>query len=167
MIAVYGLIGIALFLVHNNVDASPSVVDVQNLVVVPLAAFGLEAGWKRVRVGTVSLAVPDYLVEDPGQPIDSPSKVLTGPHMSIVIDQGPFADRLAGMVNCPGYRKEYYNLAGTNARAVFCLNEGNAGYTIASHVPELNHLTVAIRAGEMSSESTARRILESIQGLDY
>ena len=117
----------------------------------------------RVRVGAISLEVPSQLVASSDAPIDSPAAVLTGAGMTVIVDQGPFADRMESSVGLPDRRQEPLHATGIAGRIVSFRTPDEHTYTVAAVLSEPVRATVVVRADDSVPESQARRIIESLQ----
>lgn len=119
----------------------------------------------RVTVGQVSLELPAILATHSDRPLDSTAAVFEGHGVTVIVDQGPFSDRLDSHVGKPEYREGVMPVAGATGRTVSFRNPAGGTYTVAVHVPEPMTLTVVVQADESVPEHVARNIVESIQTL--
>ncbi|HEY5875264.1 MAG TPA: hypothetical protein VIT64_08190 [Ilumatobacteraceae bacterium] len=117
----------------------------------------------RVRVGAISVVVPAQLVSASDAPIDSPAAVLSGGGITVIIDQGPFADRMESSVGRPDRREEPMHVAGVTGRIVSFRTPEEHTYTVAAVLSEPARVTVVVRADDSVPEHEARRIVESLQ----
>jgi hypothetical protein len=115
----------------------------------------------RVRVGRVSLEIPQSLTKG-GAGVDSEAAVFESPDLTVVVDQGPFADSLDAQGAAPGAGTETVTIAGRSARLLSTPAEGGR-HTVAVHVPELDRLTVAVHAGDTVPRHVPREIIDSIR----
>ena len=90
----------------------------------------------RVQVGAISIEIPAQLSATTGVPIDSISAVLTGEGLTVIIDQGPFADRLEGAVGRPDFREVRTDMAGASGRTVYFRSPEEHTYTFATVLSE-------------------------------
>ena len=120
----------------------------------------------RVAVGKVGLELPAAIVKKKDTPIDSASGVFEGQGVQVIVDQGPFADRLDSHVGRPGYREEIKDVMGTKGRVIFFRTPERGTYTVAIHLPAPRLATVVVHADASVPESVARQIIESIQFLN-
>ena len=121
------------------------------------------AGMVRVAMGGFSLEFPASMAKQEGNPVDSVSGVFEGGGISVIIDAGPFSDRLASYTGRPDYYEEAREIAGASAHVVFFRTPEEGTYTFAAHIPGLNGLTVVIRAAESVPQQVARDIVESVE----
>jgi hypothetical protein len=117
----------------------------------------------RVALGGFSLELPVSLAKQPGTPVDSLAGRFEGSGLSVIVDQGPFSDRLSSYVGRPDYQEEAEEIAGVPARIVFFRTPEEGTYTVAAHMPGLNNLTVFVRAAESVPQSVARDIIQSVE----
>ena len=117
----------------------------------------------RVRVGAISVEVPAQLVTSSDAPVDSPAAVLTGDGITVIIDQGPFADRMESSIGRPDRREESTHIAGVTGRIVSFRTPEEHAYTVAAVLSEPVRVTVVVRADDSVPEAQARRIIESLQ----
>ena len=117
----------------------------------------------RVPLGIFSVELPATLVKRPGDAVDSVAAVFEGGGLSVVVDQGPFSDRLTSHVGRPDHREEAAEIAGVAARLVFFRTPADGTYTVAAHLPGPNGLTVVVSAAETIPEQIARNIVESVE----
>ncbi len=117
----------------------------------------------RVRVGAISLEVPAQLVASSDAPIDSPAAVLAGAGITVIVDQGPFADRMESSIGLPDRRQEQLQVAGIVGRIVSFRTPEAHTYTVAAVLSEPVRATVVVRADDSVPEPHARRIIESLQ----
>jgi hypothetical protein len=117
----------------------------------------------RVTVGNLGLELPSALVKTQDTAIDSASAVFEGSGLTVIVDQGPFADRLDGYVGNPGYREEMRNMAGATARTIFFQRPDRGTYTMAVHFTAPKLVTVVIHADKSVPEQVPKEILESLR----
>jgi catechol 2,3-dioxygenase-like lactoylglutathione lyase family enzyme len=117
----------------------------------------------RVTVGQVSLELPAALVQSAGAPIDSAAAVFEGGGLTVIVDQGPFADRLDAHAGRPDLREETREVAGATARTVFFRDPEHNTYTVGIHVPAPHYLTVVIQADAAVPEHVAHAIIDSVR----
>jgi hypothetical protein len=111
----------------------------------------------------VSLELPALVVKRQDTSIDSAGGVFEGGGMMVIVDQGPFVDRLDSYVGLPDFREDTKEVAGTTGRKVFFRNPDRGTYTIGVHVPAPKHLTVVIHADASIPESVAEEIIDSLR----
>lgn len=119
----------------------------------------------RLTVGSVSLEIPAALAKREGTAVDSAAAAYEAPGLSVLVDQGPFADQLSSYVGRPDYRVEATEIAGAAARIVSFRTPEEKTYTVAVHVPHLNRATVVVRAADSVPEQVARAIIQSVKPL--
>jgi hypothetical protein len=117
----------------------------------------------RVRVGAISVEVPAQLVTSSDAPVDSPAAVLTGAGITVIIDQGPFADRMESSIGLPDRREEPLSVAGIAGRVVSFRTPDDHTYTVAAVLSEPARATVVVRADDSVPEPEVRRIIESLR----
>lgn len=120
----------------------------------------------RVAVGNVSLELPTALVKRQDTPIDSAASVFEGSGMTVIIEQGPFADRLESQAGRPEYQEEIKNVAGTTSRTIFFRSPDHGTYTMATHLSAPKYVTVVVQADASVPEQVPREIIESLRLLD-
>jgi hypothetical protein len=120
----------------------------------------------RVTVGRVSLELPVGVVNRQDTPIDSHASVFEGGGMMVVVDQGPFANRLASNAGRPGYREEIRNVGGTTSRTVSFEDPERGTYTVATHLAPPASVTVAVQAQATVPRQVPRTIIESVRVRD-
>ncbi len=114
----------------------------------------------------MSIEVPTEVLADPGAPIDSASAVFTGMGVTVIVDQGPFADRLEGSVGRPEFDDTPTSVAGHTGRYVSFRTPEEHTYTMATLLSEPARITVVVRADDSVPARVARDILESLQLID-
>ena len=120
----------------------------------------------RVVVGNVSLELPSSLVKRQATPIDSASNVFEGSGVTVIVDQGPFVDRLDSYAGRPEYQEMNNEVAGTASRTISFQNPNRGAYTVATHLPAPKYVTVVIQADAHVPEQVPREIIESLRLLD-
>lgn len=120
----------------------------------------------RVVVGKVSLELPVALVKRQDAPLDSAAGVFEGSNVTVIVDQGPFADRLDSHAGRPEYQEEVKPVAGTSGRTIFFRSPQGGTYTVAIHLPAPKHVTVVVQADASVPEQVPRDIVESLRLLD-
>jgi hypothetical protein len=117
----------------------------------------------RVTVGNVGLELPSSLVKRQDTAVDSASAVFEGSGLIVIVDQGPFADRLDAYVGNPEYREEMRNIAGTTARTIFFRRPDRGTYTMAVHLTAPKLVTVVVHADKSVPEQVPGEIIESLR----
>jgi hypothetical protein len=117
----------------------------------------------RVAVGNVSLELPASVVQRQDTSIDSAGGVFEGGGMMVIVDEGPFADRLDSYVGLPDFRENTKEVAGTTGREVFFRKPDRGTYTIGIHVPAPKHVTLVIHADASIPERVAEEIIDSLR----
>jgi hypothetical protein len=117
----------------------------------------------RVRVGDVTLALPTAVRQKPGTPIDSAFSEFSGSGVTVLVDQGPFADRLDRHVGRAGYEEKVGEVAGSAARIVSFRRPEERAYVVAAHLPAPHHVTVVVQADESVPDHVPREIVESVR----
>lgn len=111
----------------------------------------------------VTVDVPVDLVPDTAAGIDSAARSLAGPKLDVLVDTGPFADPLDRYDGLPHFRESTEQISGHRARVVrFSVDDGST-YTVAAHIPELDRLTVVVRAAREVPDEVALQIIRSIR----
>jgi len=135
-----------------------------------LPACGRAAtGWDdkvRVTVGNVSLELPTSVVVRQDTSIDSAASVFEGSGVMVIVDQGPFADRLDSYAGYPGYREEVTEIAGMAGRTITFRSPDGGAYTLAIHISAPKQVTVVVTADDSVPEWVPRGIIASLQLLD-
>jgi hypothetical protein len=115
-----------------------------------------------VQVGDLRLRLPAGLVSVSAA-IDGPSAVFEGPGVTVVVDAGPFADRLEAHAGKPGFREAQVEVSGASGRRV-SFDAPDAGtHTNALHVEGPRPFTVAVIAAPSVPDDVADDVLASIQ----
>jgi hypothetical protein len=117
----------------------------------------------RVTAGSVSLELPAIVVKTQDTSIDSAGGVFEGGGLTVIVDEGPFADRLDAYVGLPDFREDTMEVAQTTARRIFFRRPDRGTYTIGIHVPAPKHVTVAIHAEASIPEHIAEAIIDSLR----
>jgi hypothetical protein len=120
----------------------------------------------RVAVGNISLELPASLSRGQDTPIDSAASVFSGSGVTVIVDQGPFADRLDSYAGHPEFREEIKDVAGTTSRAIYFRSPDRGTYTVATHLPEPRQVTVVVQADASVPERVPRGVIESLRLLD-
>jgi len=92
--------------------------------------------------------------------------VFAGSGVTVIVDQGPFADRLDSYAGSPEFREEIKDVAGTTSRAISFRSPDRGTYTVATHLPAPRHVTVVVQADASVPERVPRGVIESLQLLD-
>lgn len=117
----------------------------------------------RVTVGKISLELPASLIEGRDTAIDSAARVFEGGGLRVIVDQGPFANRLDSYIGLPDYREESRDIDGAVGRTVSFREPAQGTSTLAVHVPAPVPLTVVIEADGDVAEATPREIIDSLR----
>jgi hypothetical protein len=116
----------------------------------------------RVTLGNVSLELPASVVKNQETSIESAGGVFEGGGLTVIVDEGPFADRLDSYIGLPGFREETREVAGVTGRKVFFRRPERGTYTVGVHVPAPKHVTVAVHAEASVPERVAEAIVNSL-----
>lgn len=82
--------------------------------------------------------------------------------MTVIVDQGPFADRLDSYVGESMYDEQIAPLAGTVGRVVrFKRPDGT--FTVAARIIEPRELTVVVQGNESVPEQVAKDVIDSLR----
>jgi hypothetical protein len=115
-----------------------------------------------VTVGEARLQIPAALAVASGTAIDSASAVFEGGGMTVIVDQGPFADRLESYVGESGYEEQTTPLAGTEARVIrFIRPDGT--FTVGARITKPKQLTVVVHGNDVVPEQVARDVITSLR----
>jgi len=120
----------------------------------------------RVAVGNVSLELPSSLVKRQDTPIDSAASVFEGSGVTVIVDQGPFADSLDSHAGHLEYQEEFKDIAGTTSRTISFRSHDRGTYTLATYLPAPTHVTVVVQADAYVPGWVLREIIESLRLLD-
>jgi hypothetical protein len=91
--------------------------------------------WKELTLAQgLTLTVPADLSRGPEQGVDTAVATWNGAGISVVVDQGPFADPLTTYQGRPGSRSRQETIDGRPARIVSFL-EGDGTRVVAAHFP--------------------------------
>jgi hypothetical protein len=120
----------------------------------------------RVAVGNVSLELPTVLVKREDTSIDSMGGVFEGGGVTVIVDQGPFADRLDSYAGHPEYQDGITDVAGTISRRISFRSPDRGTYTVATHLTAPRHVTVVVQAEDSVPERVPKEIIDSLQLLD-
>jgi hypothetical protein len=91
--------------------------------------------WKELTLAEgLTLTVPTDLSGGPDQGVDTEVTTWNGPGISVVIDQGPFADPLTTYGGRAGSHSRQETIGGRLARVVSFV-EGNGTRVVAAHFP--------------------------------
>lgn len=113
--------------------------------------------------GGISLELPESLIRQEGAGVDSRAALFEGDGLAVLVDQGPFADSLTTHVGRPEYAERMQTIAGVAARTLFYRAPEEGGYVMAAHLPDLNRLTVVVRARDWVTPDAAESILQGIR----
>lgn len=120
----------------------------------------------RVSIGNVSLELPTALVKRHDTSLDSPAGVFEGIGITVIIDEGPFADRLDSYIGNPEYHEEGRKVAGIISRTIFFRSPNGVTYTTAIHLPAPKQVTVVVHADTSVPDRVPRQIIDSLQLLN-
>jgi hypothetical protein len=115
-----------------------------------------------VRVDGLLLRLPAALIAG-GSAIDGPAAVFEGPGVTVVVDAGPFADRLDAHVGKPAFQESRVEVAGTSGRRVSFSAPDTGTQTSALHVDGPRPFTVAVIAAPSVPDTVAADVLASVQ----
>ena len=116
----------------------------------------------QVAFGNFTVDLPAALVSQRQQAVDSPAATFEGEGLKVILDAGPFADRLESHLGRPDYREELTELGGVVGRIVSFRNPDGTE-TLASHVPPPASVTVVVHADASVPQHVARQIIESLR----
>lgn len=120
----------------------------------------------RIAVGNISLELPVLLLNRQATLTSCPASVFVGSGLTVIVDQGPFADRLDGYASHPEYQEGIEEVTGTPGRTIACRSHERGTYTVATHIPAPNHVTVVVQANAFVPEPVPRKIIESLRLLE-
>jgi hypothetical protein len=115
-----------------------------------------------VQVGGLRLRLPAALVRT-GAPIDGPSAVFEGAGVTVVVDAGPFADRLEAHVGKPAFEESPVEVSGASGRRVSFDAPDTGTHTNALHVDGPRPFTVAVIAAPSVPDTVAADVLASVR----
>ena len=121
---------------------------------------------RQVVVGNVSLELPASLVKRQDTPIDSAVSVFEGNGVMVIVDQGPFTDRLDSYAGHPEFRETISDVAGTTIRTISFRSPDRGTYTVAAHLPAPRHVTITVQADLSVPERVPRGIIDSLRLLN-
>ncbi len=116
----------------------------------------------RIAVGNISLELPVCLLDRRATLTSSAASVFVGNGLTVIVDQGPFADRLDGYAKHSGFREETGEVGGASGRTIACRSHDRGMYTVATHIPAPNHVTVVVQANALVPEPVPRKIIDSL-----
>ncbi|MGR7025710.1 hypothetical protein [Geodermatophilus sp. URMC 62] len=116
-----------------------------------------------VRVGGLWLQLPAALVPGGGRAFDGPAAVFEGPGVTVVVDVGPFADRLDGHAGKPAFHEALVDVAGARGRRVTFRTPDAGTSTSALHVDAPRPFTVAVITEPSVPDAVAAGVLASVQ----
>jgi len=120
----------------------------------------------RIAVGSISLELPVFLLNRQATLPSFPASVFVGSGLTVIVDQGPFADRLDSYASHPEFHEEIDEVNGTSGRTIACRSPERGTYTVATHIPAPNHVTVVVQANALVPEPVPRKIIESLRLLE-
>jgi hypothetical protein len=115
-----------------------------------------------VQVCGLRLRLPAALVTK-GAPIDGPSAVFEGAGVTVVVDAGPFADRLEAHVGKPAFQEAPVEVSGARGRRVSFDAPDTGTHTNALHVDGPRPFTVAVIAAPSVPDTVAADVLASVR----
>ncbi len=116
-----------------------------------------------VQVGGLRLQLPAALVPRDVAAFDQPAAVFEGPGVTVVVDVGPFADRLDAHVGKPAFREALVDVAGARGRRVSFRSPDAGTATTALHVDAPHPFTVAVIAEPSVPGAFAEEVLASVE----
>lgn len=123
----------------------------------PHEAFG---EFVRVEIGHVSLDLPAELAKQAGNPVDTAAAVFAGAGLTVIVDAGPFADRLDSYSGKAEFRE---SAQPANGRAISFKNPERGTYTMAVRIAGPKPATVTVEADASVPERVARKIIDSVR----
>ena len=120
----------------------------------------------RVAVGNVSVELPASVVQGQDAPVDSAARVFAGGGMRIIVDQGPFANRLDAYAGLPDYQQQNKDFGGTTARTISFRTPERGTSTVAIHVPAPKFVTVVVEADSDVPKQVSEQIINSLRWID-
>lgn len=115
---------------------------------------------RRGTVGDVGLQLPAALQHQPGSPVDGPAAVFTGGGLTVVVDAGPFADRLDSRVGEPSFAEHTDASRGLTERRVTYRDPRTHAYTAAVHLGPARPVTVTVTADDGVPEDVVTGVLD-------
>ena len=120
----------------------------------------------RVAIGNITLELPAAIGKRPDVSIDSTAGVFEGAGLRIVVDQGPFANRLDSYAGLPDYREESRDAGGMTARIVSFRSADGRSFTAAIHLPAPKSATVIVEADADIPPEVPAEIIDSLRWVE-
>ena len=117
----------------------------------------------RIAVGNISLELPLFLLDRQATLTSCAASVFVGSGLTVIVDQGPFADSLDGYASHPESQEVIEEVSGTSGRTIACRSHDRDTYTVATHLPAPNNVTVVVQANAFVPEPVPRKIIESLR----
>jgi hypothetical protein len=111
----------------------------------------------------VTLEVPDSVASSDRVGVDSPTASYEGEDLSVVVDQGPFVDRLESNTSGTRLWRNPEEIDGTVAVVVATRDADPNWTTYAAHFPEPVPLTIVVRARKDLGPEVPLRIIRSVR----
>lgn len=116
---------------------------------------------KRVQIGHVSVELPVSMARQPGEGVDTAAAVFKGGGVTVIVDAGPFADRLDSYGGRAGFRAEAQG--GGGGQTISFRNPGRGTFTVATRISGPKPATILVEADASLPEEAARRIIASVK----
>jgi hypothetical protein len=114
--------------------------------------------WRRVRVADVEIETPVDLASEAS--VEGGTAVLSGGGLTLIVDQGPFADRLTGYEDRAGFVRRREQIGGQPAELVtFRADDGTE--VAAARLGD--RLTAAVHGAPGTDPNVLTRMLRSIR----
>ena len=113
----------------------------------------------------VSIRLPEEVGPTDDRAIDSTAATWSGKGISLLVDEGPFADPLTSYENRPNYRAAEETIGGRKARVV-AFDQPDGTRSVAAHFPddggEPGALTVVARGESGVAQELLNQIIRDI-----
>lgn len=116
----------------------------------------------RITVGSVSLELPEIMVRDQKHPVDTSAGVFEAEGLTVIVDEGPFADRLDRGGGAE-YEEKIIELAGYTGRLISYLVPSESTRVTGFHTTAPQSFTVHVRAGASVPTSVVEDIFCSLK----
>jgi hypothetical protein len=111
----------------------------------------------------VTLEVPDSVASSERVGVDSPTASYEGDDLSVVVDQGPFVDRLESNASGTRLWRNLEEIDGTVAVVVATRDADPNWTTYAAHFPEPVPLTIVVRARKDLGPEIPLSVIRSVR----
>lgn len=122
--------------------------------------------WRTYEAAGLRFRAPDGLVASAAVSIDSQSATFTGPGVTVLIDSGPFSDRLDGYESKRGFERSFGTVAGEDATMVKFITEDGSTIVGGARIhatPSHPALTLVVQVEQKNNGTVVDAVIQSVK----